>query len=132
MKRTLALIAITFSLFACESKTDTKQKKEAQKTQIAKEAEEITMISYKKAVAEATLQTIVIDEKFSMALKGTISKPEALKAYNETLGDRMGRAKKFEEALGLFNQKRQAYIELMGKQAQAEAYKRLIQKELEK
>jgi hypothetical protein len=80
-----------------------------------------TMEDYKKGAEDAILQTNKVETAFKLAKDGVISKEEALRTYNEELGDAFGKTKDLEEAERLFNEKADAYVEAMAKRAQANA-----------
>ncbi len=75
--------------------------------------------AYGEGVKEATLQLNKVKSAFDEAKEGVISKKEALKTYNDTLGDTFGKAKSLEEAEDNYTKKAPAYIKIMGLKAQA-------------
>jgi DNA repair exonuclease SbcCD ATPase subunit len=79
-----------------------------------------TLDTYSQAQAGAIKITMEVGNAFAMAKKGVISKEEALKKYNDTLGDSFGRATNLNEAEKLFRSKTKAYIESVGLRAQAD------------
>lgn len=80
-----------------------------------------TMDEYKNAATEATSKTNEVKVAFQLAKEGVISKGEALKIYNDTLGETMGTATSLNEAEKLFIQKTEAYIKASALRAQADA-----------
>ena len=79
-----------------------------------------TMDDYKKGATDAIAVTNEVENAFRLAKDGVISKEEALKTYNEQLGDSFGKAKDLEEAERLFVEKTDAYIEAAALRAQAQ------------
>ncbi len=88
---------------------------------VATKAYDETLEDYKKGAQDAIQQTDKVGLAFTQAKEGVISKDEALKIYNETLGDTFGKAKSLDEAETLYNSKAATYIEIMGLKAQANA-----------
>lgn len=80
-----------------------------------------TLNDYKKGAQDAILSTNEVKVSFDLAKKGVISKGEALKKYNDTLGDTFGKANNINEAERLFNAKTGAYIKSTALRAQANA-----------
>lgn len=80
-----------------------------------------TMDSYTNAATDATVKTNEVKIAFDLAKKGVISKGEALKKYNDTLGGTFGTAKDLNEAERLFIAKTDAYIQATALRAQADA-----------
>jgi len=80
-----------------------------------------TMDEYKTAATEATSKTNEVKIAFQLAKEGVISKGEALKIYNDTLGETMGTATSLNEAEKLFVEKTEAYIKASALRAQADA-----------
>ena len=80
-----------------------------------------TMDEYKNAATEATSKTNEVKIAFQLAKEGVISKGEALKIYNDTLGETMGTATSLNEAEKLFVEKTEAYIKASALRAQADA-----------
>lgn len=62
-----------------------------------------------------------VKSAFDQARDGAISKKDALKVYNDTLGDTLGKAKTLEEAEKLYADKTQDYIKASMLRAQAQA-----------
>lgn len=88
---------------------------------IATEALSETMEDYKKGAADASAETKKVKVAFDLAREGVISKDEALKLYNDTLGDSFGKAKDINEAEALYASKTKAYIEATAMRRQADA-----------
>lgn len=88
---------------------------------IATEALSETMEDYKKGAADATSETKKVKVAFDLAREGVISKDEALKLYNDTLGDSFGKAKDINEAEALYAAKTDAYIKATAMRRQADA-----------
>lgn len=80
-----------------------------------------TLVDYKKGAQDAITETNNVKVAFDLAKKGVISKGEALKTYNDTLGDSFGKAKDLNEAERLFNDKTSDYIKSASLRAQANA-----------
>ncbi|NBU80880.1 MAG: hypothetical protein EBS55_04450 [Flavobacteriaceae bacterium] len=80
-----------------------------------------TFEDYKKAATEATKTTTDVKVAFDLARKGIITKEEALKKYNSSLGDALGTAKDLNEAERIFASKTEAYIKSTALRAQADA-----------
>ena len=87
----------------------------------AQKAYNDTLEDYRKGVQDAVSQTQKVGVAFEQAKTGVLSKDEALKVYNDTLGDSLGKAKSLEEAEALYNSKVDEYIRSMGLRAQANA-----------
>lgn len=83
---------------------------------------------YNKGAQEAITKVNEVGASFKLAQKGVISKEEALKQYNDTLGDSLGKATSYNEAEKLFREKTDAYIKATALRAQANA---LLQKAAE-
>lgn len=90
-------------------------------TNKAQEAVNETLKDYQEGTKSAIEQTNKVRSAFESAKNGVISKDEALKVYNDTLGDTLGQAKTLEEAEDNYNKKAAIYIEAMGLRAQANA-----------
>lgn len=84
------------------------------------EALSSTMDAYNKAATDATKKTLEVGNAFKMAQNGVMSKKEALKVYNDTLGDTFGKATSINEAERLYREKTGAYIKATGLRAQAD------------
>lgn len=80
-----------------------------------------TMEDYRKGATDAISSTTKVKTAFELAREGVISKEEALKTYNETLGDAFGKTNDLAEAERLYNEKADAYVDAMAKRAQATA-----------
>ena len=80
-----------------------------------------TIEDYKEGTKQAIKQTTDVANAFDLAKKGVISKKEALRVYNDTLGDSFGKAKNLNEAEKLYNEKTEAYIKATALRAQAQA-----------
>lgn len=80
-----------------------------------------TLQDYNKAAAGAVQKVTEIKIAFDLARDGTIKKNVALKAYNDTLGDSLGKAKSLAEAEKLVADKADTYIRVTGLKAQANA-----------
>jgi hypothetical protein len=88
---------------------------------IAQEALNETVQDYNKGAQEAITKVNKVGSSFELAKKGVISKEEALKTYNDTLGDSLGKATSYNEAEKLFRDKTDAYIKATALRAQANA-----------
>lgn len=88
---------------------------------IATEGLNATMEDYKKGATDAISETKQVKVAFDLAREGVISKDEALKIYNDTLGDSFGKAKDLNEAEALYASKTDAYIKATALRAQAQA-----------
>lgn len=91
------------------------------KTSATQKSYNETAEDYKKGAAEAVKVTNEVKTSFDLAKKGVISKEEALKTYNEKLGDTFGTATSLNEAEELYNQKTEAYIKATALRARATA-----------
>lgn len=80
-----------------------------------------TMSAYQDAATDATAKTNEVKVSFDLAREGVISKEEALKKYNDTLGATFGEASNLNEAEKLFRDKTDAYIQATALRAQADA-----------
>ncbi len=74
---------------------------------------------YNKALVSARIEVAQIQNAFENAKLGLISKDEALKKYNDTLGKTVGEAKNLNEAEKLTAENAQNYIEVQALKAQA-------------
>jgi hypothetical protein len=88
---------------------------------IAQEALNETVQDYNKGAQEAITKVNKVGSSFELAKKGVISKEEALKTYNDTLGDSLGKATSYNDAEKLFRDKTDAYIKATALRAQANA-----------
>jgi hypothetical protein len=88
---------------------------------IAQEALNETVQDYNKGAQEAIIKVNKVGSSFELAKKGVISKEEALKTYNDTLGDSLGKATSYNDAEKLFRDKTDAYIKATALRAQANA-----------
>jgi hypothetical protein len=82
--------------------------------------------AYEEAQAEVTKQVADFDGKLinvtaslNAAKAGTMSKKQALKEYNDTLGDSLGYAKNLDEAEKLMAKNAPLYIQILAKKAEA-------------
>ena len=80
-----------------------------------------TLEDYRKGAQDAIQKTQKVKSAFDLAKSGVISKEEALKTYNDTLGDSLGKAKSLDEAERLYAAKADAYIKAQALKAQANA-----------
>lgn len=80
-----------------------------------------TQEDYSKGAEKAIADVNALKAAFSLAEKGTISKKEALKKYNDTLGDSLGKTNDYATAEKNMISKAGAYIEIQGLKAQATA-----------
>lgn len=85
-----------------------------------------------KDYAEARVNVEKAKNAIESARQGVISKKDALKIYNETLGTSIGFAKKLDEAEQLLVKNGDAYVKLQFAKAKANAAAALHQKALEK
>ena len=85
------------------------------------EALNATMDDYKSGATDAVKKTQEVKVSFDLARKGVISKEQALKTYNDALGDSFGKATNLNEAEALYNSKTDAYIKATALRAQANA-----------
>lgn len=76
---------------------------------------------YTKAAADARQQTIEVRVAFEQARAGVITKDQALKVYNDTLGDSLGKTDSLAQAEKNLADKADAYIKITGLKAQANA-----------
>jgi len=96
---------------------------------IAQAAYNDTIEDYGKGAQEAIKTTNEVENAFKLAREGVISKEEALKTYNDQLGETFGTAKDLEEAERIYVDKTDAYVQASALRAQANA---LIEKSAEK
>ena len=85
------------------------------------EAYNDTLKDYQQAAGNARKSVIEVQAAFDLARKGVISKEQALKTYNDTLGDSLGRTKNLNEAEKLLADKAETYIKVTALKAQANA-----------
>lgn len=90
-------------------------------TTAGQEALNATMEDYKSGATDAVKKTQEVKVSFDLARKGVISKEQALKTYNDALGDSFGKATNLNEAEALYNSKTDAYIKATSLRAQANA-----------
>jgi hypothetical protein len=80
-----------------------------------------TTKDYANAAAGAIQNVNKVQLAFDLARDGVISKEKALKTYNETLGDSLGRTNDINEAERLFAEKSETYIKVVALRAKANA-----------
>ena len=80
-----------------------------------------TLKDYTKAAGDARQKTVEVKVAFEQARAGVISKDQALKVYNDTLGDSLGKAKDINQAEKILADKAETYIKITGLKAQANA-----------
>jgi|TARA_Y100000289_G_scaffold5183_1_gene4743 hypothetical protein len=80
-----------------------------------------TTEAFATAQKNATVEVEKVRAAFNLAKEGVISKDEALKKYNDTLGGALGAATNLNEAEKIFNEKTPAYIQAVSLRAQANA-----------
>lgn len=90
-------------------------------SKVAQKGYNDTIEDYEKGAKEAIEKTNQVRAAFDNAKAGVISKKDALKTYNDTLGDTLGKANTLAEAEDIYNQKASVYIQIMGLKAQANA-----------
>lgn len=90
-------------------------------TDVAQEAFNDTLEDSRKGYADASKKVSEVGAAFKAAEKGVISKEEALKIYNDTLGDSLGTAKDLNEAERIYADKTEAFVKVTGLRAQATA-----------
>lgn len=88
-----------------------------------------TMDAYKSAAVDATAKTQEVKVSFDLARKGVISKEEALKTYNDTLGATFGEATNLNDAEKMFVSKTDAYIQATALRAQADTILKMAAEE---
>jgi len=98
-------------------------------TSEAQRALDSTIDAYVSGAQEATQKTSEMEAQFALAEKGVISKEEALKFYNDTLGDTFGAATDLNQAEQLFLDKKDAFIKATAERAQAQELFSLAAKE---
>lgn len=89
-------------------------------TQAQKDYNE-TLEDYKKEATNSITKINEVKTAFDLAKSGVISKDEALKKYNDSLGDAFGKTNSLGEAERLLNSKADAYIRITALKAQANA-----------
>jgi len=75
--------------------------------------------AYNKSVVEARIEVAKVQDAFRQARMGLISKDEALKQYNSTIGQTVGEAKTLNEAEQLTAKNAGNYIKVQGLKAKA-------------
>lgn len=85
--------------------------------------------AYIKGAEDATQKTSEMEAQFALAEKGVISKEEALRFYNDTLGESLGAATSLNEAEQLYLDKKDAFIKSTAERAQAQELFSLAAKE---
>lgn len=90
-------------------------------TNYAQEGLNATLEDYKQGATDAGKKTLEVGAAFRSAKAGVISKEEALKVYNDTLGDSFGKAASLNEAEALYDKKTEAFVEASAKRARAQA-----------
>jgi len=88
---------------------------------VAEQALADTTEDLQKGLKGAYEETAKVKSAFDLAREGVISKKEALKVYNETLGDSFGKTNDLNEAERRFNAGAQTYVQIQGLKAQANA-----------
>ncbi len=90
---------------------------------VSKEQEVLNehMDDYKQGATDAILKTNEVETAFKLAEKGVISKDEALKTYNDTLGDSFGEMDNLNDAEETFIKKKDAFIQATAQRALAQA-----------
>lgn len=98
-------------------------------TSESQRALDASMDAYGKGAEEATQKTSEMEAQFALAEKGVISKEEALRFYNDTLGSTLGSADNLNEAEQLYLDKKDAFIKATAERAQAQELFSLAAKE---
>lgn len=80
-----------------------------------------TLEDFRKGASSAAEGLDLVKEGFDLAKQGVISKDEALKKYNDTLGDALGETDSLAQAEKNVIDKAGAYIQITGLKAQANA-----------
>lgn len=87
-----------------------------------------TLEDYNKAAGQARMVVTEVKVAFEQARQGVITKDQALKVYNDTLGDSLGKQKDINVAEKVLADKAETYIKITALKAQANA---LFQKSAE-
>lgn len=87
----------------------------------AQEALNNSVQDYKKGATDAIVKVNEVSSAFDLAREGVISKKEALKTYNDTLGDSLGRTNDLGIAEKNLLDKADAYIQITALKARANA-----------
>lgn len=85
-----------------------------------------------KDIASVIVEVDAVNEAFKQASKGAISKEQALKTYNETLGKTLGEANNLEDAEKRYKEGSQAYINATMKRITVEAYRSKLIENIQK
>lgn len=80
-----------------------------------------TLKDYTKAAGDARQKTVEVKIAFEQARAGVITKNQALKVYNDTLGDSLGRTNDINKAEKILAEKAETYIKITALKAQANA-----------
>lgn len=80
-----------------------------------------TLKDYTKAAASARQTITEVKIAFEQAREGVISKEQALKIYNDTLGDSLGKTNDINKAEKILAEKAETYIKITALKAQANA-----------
>lgn len=80
-----------------------------------------TLKDYTKAASDARQKVTEVRIAFEQARQGVITKDNALKIYNDTLGDSLGKTNDINEAEKLLADKAETYIKITALKAQANA-----------
>jgi len=97
-----------------------KLKKAFGTTNLGMEAVKESMSTFTDGAKEATVTVLEVENAFALAEKGVISKEEALKTYNDSLGDSFGKMTDVNEAEQNFIDKKDAFIKAAGQRALAQ------------
>lgn len=89
-------------------------------TSESQRALDASMDAYARGAEEATQKTSEMEAQFALAEKGVISKEEALRFYNDTLGGTLGAADDLNEAEQIYLDKKDAFIKSTAERAQAQ------------
>ena len=82
-----------------------------------------TAPSYVAGFIKAANKVAEVKAVFTLATSGAVTKAKALDSYNETLGDNLGKAKTYDEAVKLVDTKAYSYMHIMGLKTFGEALK---------